>query len=272
MRTACRLAGLSTHALYYRPEKNARPLNPESIELVRKVVEDRPFYGSRRVAASIRRNGTRLNRKAVQRIMRAMDWTLPDRKRERAAANTAKPVFIPTAPDQLWETDITYIWCGTDRWGYLFNHLDVFTRQWLAYTFSRNMRKRNAIDSLVNAVDGRDTTQLMLRSDNGSQFTSDEFMDSVKALGIRQEFIQVSTPEQDGHIESFHGTLKTEYIWPMEFSCFEEALECIEKAFCDYNNVRLHSALGYMTPNEYYRKWMREHGKEVEPSILYPAK
>ena len=51
------------------------------------------------------------------------------------------------------------------------------------------MRKRNAIDSLVNAVDGRDTKQLMLRSDRGSQFTSDEFMESVKALGIRKKFI-----------------------------------------------------------------------------------
>ncbi len=190
------------------------------------MVEERPFYGSRRVAASIRRNGTRLNRKAVQRIMRAMDWTLPARKRERdrAAANTAKQVFIPTAHDRLWETDIN-IWCGKDRRGHLFNHLDVFTRQWLAYTFSRNMRRRNAIDSPVKAVDGRGTTQLVLRSDNGSQFSSIAFMDSVKAPGIRQEFIQVSTPEQQGHIESLHGTLKTAYIWPMEFGSFEEAAE-----------------------------------------------
>lgn len=272
MRTACRLAGPSTHALYYKPEKNARQLNPESIELVRRVVEDCPFYGSRRVAAAIRRNGIRLNRKAVQRIMKAMDWTLPERKRDRAAVNSAKPVFVPTAPDQLWETDITFVCCGTDRWGYLFNHLDVFTMQWLAYTLSRNMRKHDAIDSLVKAADGRDTTQLMLRSDNGSQFTSDEFMDSVKALGIRQEFIRVNTPEQDGHIESFHSTLKTEYVWPMEFGSFEEAAECIEKAFHDYNNVRIHSAIGYMTPNEYYGKRLREHGKEVEPSILCRGK
>ncbi len=62
-----------------------------------------------------------------------------------------------------------------------------------------------------------------------------------------------------------------EYMWHV-FGGRLVAAECIEKAFCDYNNVRLHSALGYMTPNEYYRKWMREHGKEVEPSILYQAK
>ena len=188
------------------------------------MVEERPFYGSRRVAASIRRNGTRMNRKAVQRIMSAMNWTLPARKRERAAANTAKPVFIPTTPDRLWETDIN-IWCGKDRWGYLFNHLDFFTRQWLAYIFSGNMRRRNAIDSRVKAVDGVDATQLMLRSDNGSQFSSSAFMYSVKAPGIRQEFIQVSTPEQQGHIESLHSTLKTECIWPMEFGSSEEAAE-----------------------------------------------
>ncbi len=97
-------------------------------------------------------------------------------------------------------------------------------------------------------------------------------MSSVKALGLMQEFIRVSAPEQDGHIESLHGTLKTEYIWPMEFGSFEEAAECIEKAFYDYNNVRLHSALVYKTPNEYYRKWMREHGKEVETSIVYQGK
>ena len=116
MRTACRLAGISTHALY-RPEKKAKPLNSESMELVRKVVEERSFYGSRRVARSISRNRVRLNRKAIQRIMNTMNWTLPARKRKRAAANTAKPVLIPTAPDRLRETYITYIWCGKDMCG-----------------------------------------------------------------------------------------------------------------------------------------------------------
>ncbi len=58
------------------------------------------------------------------------------------------------------------------------------------------MRRRNAVDGLVKAVDGRDVTQLILLSDNRSQFTSDEFMDSVKAQGTGQEFIQMSTPEQ----------------------------------------------------------------------------
>ena len=68
----------------YRPVKHTRQPNTASVELVRHVIEDRPFYGSMRVAAAIRRQGVRMNRKAVQRIMSAMGWTLPVRKRERA--------------------------------------------------------------------------------------------------------------------------------------------------------------------------------------------
>ena len=103
--------------------------------------------------------------------------------------------------------------------------MDCFTREWLAYVFARDMRRQNAIDCLLKATEGRNLSNLVLRSDNGSQFSSSAFMNSVKAPGIRQEFIQVSTPEQQGHIESFHSTLKTAYIWPMEFGSFEEAAE-----------------------------------------------
>lgn len=73
MRTVCRLACLSPLAVYYKPEKNARPLNAVSIKLIRKVVEDITFYGSKRVVASICRNAVRINMNAGQRLMRAMD-------------------------------------------------------------------------------------------------------------------------------------------------------------------------------------------------------
>ena len=71
----------------------------------------------------------------------------------------------------------------------------------------------------------RDLSNLVLRPDNGSQFSSIAFMYSLKAPGIRQEFIANSTPEQQGHIESFHSTLKTIYIWPMEFGSLTVAVD-----------------------------------------------
>lgn len=81
----------------------------------------------------------------------------------------------------------------------------------------------------------------------------------------------MSTPEQHGHMESFRSTTITDYICPVELKRYEEQAGHTEKAFY-YNNVSTHSAIGYMTPNEFYNKWMREHGKGVEPSILYPQK
>ena len=97
-------------------------------------------------------------------------------------------------------------------------------------------------------------------------------MNSVKALSIRQEFIANSTPEQQGHIESFHSTLKTEYIWPMEFGSYGEAAEYMPQVFDDYNNARLHSAIGYTTPGEFYMKWKRGLTPEVVTSNLQGRK
>ena len=176
MRQACNLTGLSPSVFSYKPVKHTRQLNTASVELVRRVIEDRPFYGSRKVSAAIRRRGTRMNRKAVQRIMSAMGWSLPVRKSERAFACSERIRFIPTAPDQLWETDITYVWCGNDRWCYLFNILDCFTREWVAYVFAKDMRRQHAIDCLLKATEGRDLSNLVLRSDNGSQFCAPRMM------------------------------------------------------------------------------------------------
>ncbi|MBS7622433.1 transposase [Candidatus Bathyarchaeota archaeon] len=75
----------------------------------------------------------------------------------------------------------------------------------------------------------------------------------MKALGLKQEFITVNTLEQNGRLESFHKTLKREYIWTRDLS-FQEAAEVIQEAFIDYNQRRIHSALKYMTPHEYLEK------------------
>ncbi|MBX8640382.1 MAG: DDE-type integrase/transposase/recombinase [Thermoplasmata archaeon] len=111
--------------------------------------------------------------------------------------------FIPTAPDQLWETDITYVWCGIDRWCYLFNNLDCFTREWLAYVFARDIRRQHAIDCLLKATEGRDLSNLVLRSDNGSQFSSSAFMESVNAQGKGRNSSQTALQNSRGTSSRF---------------------------------------------------------------------
>jgi transposase InsO family protein len=80
----------------------------------------------------------------------------------------------------------------------------------------------------------------------------------MKVLGPRLENIMYRTPEQNGAIESFHKTLKREYVWPCEFNSFQEADEAMDLAFLDYNGSRIHSSLGYLTPCEFLELWFHD--------------
>ena len=84
---------------------------------------------------------------------------------------------------------------------------------------------------------------MRLRADNGTQYGSGKFRKSMQTLGIGHEFICRNTLKQDGHVESFHGTLKGEYVWPHEFARFQDAEVILAKAFAGYNKDRIHSAL-----------------------------
>ena len=163
-------------------------------------------------------------------------------------------MFRPQGLGQLWETDITYIHCGIDGWCYCFNVPDVFIRQWLAYLLDTAATAGTAVQSVLGAVStasGSAPPDLRLRTDNGPQYGSREFRRSMQELGIRHEFIWKNTPEQNGYIKSFHGTLKCEYVWPHEFARIQEAEEVLTRVFADYNGQRIHSALGYATPDEF---------------------
>ena len=138
---------------------------------------------------------------------------------------------------------------------YCFNVLDVFTRKWLAYIFDTTATAHTAIQSVLKAASSAgEIPNLRLRTDNGPQYGGREFKKAMQVLGIRHEFIWKHTPEQNGHVESFHGTLKKEYVWPHDFARFQDAEIVLAKAFVDYNEDRIHSALGYITPSEFVCK------------------
>ncbi len=81
------------------------------------------------------------------------------------------------------------------------------------------------------------------------------FRKAMKLLGIRLEYIQKQTPEDNGNIESFHNSIKTDYIWPVDISNFQEGKDIIDHAFRDYNEKRPHSSILFLSPREFRKRW-----------------
>lgn len=257
LRKALNYAGCSRTMYYYRKRDRKVRLDPAVVDAAKRITLERPFYGTRRMAVMLSRElGRPVNRKQVQRVFHALNWIEPARKKADIIRSKGK-IVKASRPDELWEADMSYIWCGNDGWCYLFNVLDVFSREWIAYAFDTSAVKENAIQSVTNALAARsiDTSRLSLRVDNGPQYKSNAFRESMKVLGIKTEYIFRNTPEQNGHIESFHKTLKREYIWVNDFQNYQEAEIAVSKAFIDYNQNRIHSALGYKTPYEFLSEW-----------------
>lgn len=263
LRKALMYSGSSRSMYYYEKTPRVLGLDPLTVKKVQEIAVERPSYGTRRMAVMLSREfHVPVNRKRVQRVYRALNWTAPSMKKGEIMRAGSRLVD-PQRPDELWESDLTYVWSGNeDRWSFLFNVLDVFTRRWLGYAFHTSAVKENAIMAVNNTLaihPDVDTSALRLRVDNGPQYTSGAFTGSMNALGMRLEYIFRNTPEQNGHIESFHKTLKKEYLWPRDLNSYQEAEAAIADAFTDYNARRIHSSLGYKTPNEFMSEWRAVH-------------
>ncbi|MCL4326583.1 MAG: IS3 family transposase [Candidatus Thermoplasmatota archaeon] len=226
---------------------------------VKKIVElcsIRTTYGYRRIWALLRRDGINHNPKTVLRIMKGYNLTL--KKNVHKGRQKRETLYRARGPDELWEADITYIPTVEEGMIYLFNVKDCFTKKWVGYEYSRTCNRRDAIKSIENATKeyvGGKVTGIVLRTDNGTQYTSKMFKEGVKALGFKQEYIEKNTPEDNGDIESFHNSIKTDYIWTNEFRTYEEVNRAIKEAYRDYNEERPHSTIEYMSPNEFIERW-----------------
>ena len=165
-----------------------------------------------------------------------------------------------TKPFAFMEMDIKYVHIkGLHLNVFLLTILDVFLRMAPGYIAKPSITKKdtvNLLDSVINKYHIKGAT---VRNDNGSQFIAGYTRDYLKERGLYQEFTHVSTPEENGHMESFHSIIQNELFSKYEFDSFEELQAVLKRYYKFYNKERIHSSLGYKSPDDYLKEYLNNN-------------
>jgi putative transposase len=233
------------------------------VEEMMKIATDNPRYGYRRIKRELDKHGILANEKRVRRLMKENGLVIKQRRwhpitTDSEHENPVYPNLIRgmevTGPNQVWAADFTYIQLGTG-FAYLAVELDIFSRRCICWSLSTRLDTRTALDALQMALYSRkndDIGGLIHHSDRGRQYTSFEFAQCLRDHGIQISNSRKGNPYDNAYAESFFKTLKCEDVYLNEYETFEQALKNIEKFIEDvYNEKRMHSALGYISPAEF---------------------
>jgi len=262
----CKIVGVSKSGYYAWKSRAPSKRSREDAVLTEKIREvyqrSRETYGYPRVHAELRALGVRCGRRRVARLMRRAGLrgcmrarkkrtTLRD-SRAVPAPDLVKRDFHATAPDRLWTADITYL--KTDEgFLYLAFVLDVYSRRIVGWSMATHLRAELVVDALEMAVWRRKPAAgLVHHSDRGVQYTALSFGKRLEEAGIVPSMGRAGSALDNAVSESFVSTLKCELVHRRRFPTREAARSAIfEYLEVFYNRRRLHSSLGYLSPESY---------------------
>jgi len=262
---ACRSVGLSPSSYYYKQKtKIERAKSDAEIrDKVEQVQSEFPFYGHRRIHEHLeRREGLTVNKKKVLRIMRefglkALIWRgfkvkTTDSSHEFGFARNLLPGLKLSEVNQVWVTDITYIRISTG-FVYLAAILDLYSRMAVGWALSTKIDHKLCLDALKDAVEKRSPPAgLIHHSDRGIQYACHEYRRFLKDHEIVESMSAQGYCYDNAFMESFWKTLKAEEVYLTEYQTMEDVLKSIPRFIEDvYNKKRLHSSLGYFSPEEF---------------------
>ena len=259
------MIGLPRSSYYRRPRVVAADAVDADAWLrnaIAEVTRAFPGYGYRRVTRELRRRDQPVNHKRVQRVMQAMLLPPPPRRRPWLVAEpdavtgtwypNRRAGMVPTGPNELWVADITYV--RLER-GFVFLAvvLDVFARKVVGYAIGPTLDARLPLAALDAALESRQPLPgCVHHSDRGSQYASRRYRERLADAGLSGSMSRAGNPYDNAHAESFMKTLKHEEIYARPYRTMGDVIAHLPH-FLEtiYNNNRLHSALGYRSPNEY---------------------
>lgn len=213
--------------------------------------------GYRLMTSYLKKEGYNINHKKLYRIMKQAGLLKLENRIDRSGSGrkfVKYRVVHTTRPLECLEMDIKMVWIPhVGKNAYLLSVIDIHSRRILKDYFSFTIKQNHVIALLSSLFEDYNYPEnIVVRSDNGSQFLAKKVREYLSLIGIQQEFTHVATPEENAHIEAYHGILKKEVFTRFEYRHFGEIEQILKRYVKFYNNERLHGLLGRITPME---KW-----------------
>ena len=254
-RRACRVLEQPRSTQRYEPRR--RTDEAELTKRIAKLAERHPRYGVRRIAALLRRDGWRVNRKRVHRLWRSLGLQRPLRRRKPrnqgafpgTSANScaARPA---TGINDVWAWDFVFDRTSEGRSLKWLTVVDEFTRECLVLRAERSLTGAEVVRELAQVVGCRGVPA-MIRSDNGPEFIGEAIREWLAAQGVGTLYVAPASPWENGFAESFHSRLRDEFLNRETFETVGEARAKAAEWRREYNTRRPHSSLDYATPAEF---------------------
>lgn len=253
----CKSLGLQRSNYYFKP-KGESAFNQEVMRKIDMKFLDCPFYGVKRMTKYLNLDlGYRIDDKRVRRLYHIMGLQTIYPKRNLSKMNLKDykyPYLLKgltiERPNQVWEADITYIPMFRG-FMYKFAIIDVYSRKIMAWGISNSMTVEWCKEIVLEAIQEHGTPEIM-NTDQGSQFTSPIFIETLKKNNIQISMDGKGRALDNIYIERFWRSIKYEYIYLNPANGGIELLKGVRKYIDFYNNERRHESLNYLTPNEYF--------------------
>jgi putative transposase len=261
--TLCEVLGVARSSVYYAPRPDEdRSLRDALIEVAGRW----PTYGYRRLTKQLKREGCVVNSKLVRKLMHELGIVgkVPERKPRTTDSGHAYPRFPNlveelevTRPEQVWVADITYIRLRKE-FVYLAVLMDVFTRRIRGWHLGRGLDQELTLVALRRALE--ENCPEIHHSDQGVQYAATAYVELLTGREVKVSMASVGVPEENGYAERLMRTIKEEEVALSEYEDFADARRQLGRFLDDvYNTKRIHSSLGYLTPEEFAREYQEKH-------------